>query len=494
MALVERGRGALAAQVAAYLGERVRGLAREQVDALVERVTDDIIYGGREAAEAIRQSIVQVGHESGRLTGDIVRGGAREIQAFANELAQSGRTWLEHLQEGGADINANDPTLQEIALANAGNPDLQGPVIDRVPNEVAVDENGFINEFDGAEELPDLGDLDPMDGNTEAPEASAPLAARAGGGGGPQSVSKETPISQYPSLSYGLQETHTTILPWTGWITATKTGSATDWLPNQLKVRMNTPYDMLDVAIAADPGNGVALAGNLFYGVPADSAANQSAGRYPERFTSASTEATEKPGWRDYWACLYDYYTVLGCEYEIEMLCPLAAGTSTAGLKVGVQFDTYSDTAGSTGNVMPKTKYSEVIAFKNIKWHTFGAGQTLTNNHISNRLTIRGSYKPGQAKRNIVNDGDVKTWTATSATLPVLKEYLTVNFWVDPLLGSASGTFITPVNMQISLKYIVQFKDLKEQARYPNSLNTGIDITQLLNETNTNNGALQRWA
>ena len=101
-----------------------------------------------------------------------------------------------------------------------------------------------------------------------------------------------------------------------------------------------------------------------------------------------------------------------------------------ANVVCGVQFDTYSDTATTTGNVMPLTYQREALAFKNIKWYTVW-NQNQANNVKDNITVIKGTYKPGQAKRNIVNDGDVKTWTATSTTLPNLKEILTLNFWSE---------------------------------------------------------------
>lgn len=371
----------------------------------------------------------------------------------------------------------------------------RGPRDTNPTREIETDAEGFIleNEPPG-EDLPDLTDLDPMDGSrgrdAEPDDGGTTLAARASSGG-MQTVSKETPISQYPSLSYGLPETHTTILPWTGWLTVTKAASATNWTPNQLKIRMNTPYDMLDVAIAADVGDGTALLGDVFYAVPANTSSppGQQAGRYPERFTSNSTEATEKPAWRDYWAQIYDYYTVLGCEWEVVCTNP-CTNQNGNNMLCGVQYDTYSDTATSTGNVMPLTKLSEVLTYKNIQWYKIESA-TSTDNR-SERTVIRGKYKPGQAKRNIINDGDVKTWTATSTTLPNLKEILTLNFWPDPAFPSPA---ITALNLQITLKYIVQFKDLKQQARYPNTITTNQDLIQTLNETNTASGtALQRWA
>ena len=352
----------------------------------------------------------------------------------------------------------------------------------------------------------------------DAPQA---LARAAPGGGGTNPISKETPILN-AQPSYGLQETHTTILPWTGWLSV---GGLDKTTPAQLKIRMNTPWDMLDVTTATTPADGGAATTKGFYNIQfgANGRYNNSAlCTYPESFNPNTTEANERPAWREYWAKLYDYYTVLGCEYEIIIYNPQVlylteqvilaqadvngTGTADDALRAGllgqpngyskqntdivcaVQYDTYSASATSTGNVMPLTRYSEVRTYKGIKWYPIPGGQ---------KKVIRGTYKAGQAKRNIVNDGDVKTWTATGTTLPNLSEILTLNFWNDPFFtGQSPSTFGTTnnptatgsgrngcANMEINLKYIVQFKDLKQQARYPNTITTDQDITQILGET-----------
>jgi hypothetical protein len=356
-------------------------------------------------------------------------------------------------------------------------------------------------------------------------------AARIGSGGGPGGgVSKETPVSPYPSLSYGLQETHTTVLPWVGWCAAAGLDNAT---PLQLRLRMNAPYDFLDMTTSPNPAaDGAVIATKGFYATKVDGV-----GRYtnttgnpafPVQFGANATTANERPQWREYWAKLYDYYTVLGCEYEIHLYNPVQmkqsrlityptktiaavtypsvmyreeGGFYNTDVVIATQFDTYSDTATSTGNVMPQANYEEMRAFKNINWTPVEGGR---------KAVIRGTYKPGQAARNIVNDGDVKTWTATGAALPNLKEILTLNFFTDPFYNARdkdfyitagsteiSGTgsqMFGAVNMEIKLKWIVQFKDLKQQARYPNTLVTDQDITQILNESIASSGsALMSW-
>lgn len=439
------------------------------------------------------------------------------------------------------------------------------PVIDKLPTNPKVakktdftPKKGFLEWYEddlqqrdhdwlwGGEDVdmdeePGLGDLIPENtgsGTSETgsgsgmdePMEPGPAESRMAAAGGSNQVSKETPISSYPSLSYGLPETHTTILPWTGWVSAAYLDKST---PLQLKIRMNSPYDMLDMGTEAAIGDGAYPTTKGFYARPIDPQGRISTsgtiGNYPAVFGDAETTAAERPQWREYWAALYDYYTVLGCEYEIILYNPVQlkaynnnyirnktiggtpfnatyfrdeAGNFNTDVVVATQFDTYSATATTTGNVMPKTNYAEMRAFKNIRWTPVPGGR---------KAIIRGKYHPGMAKRNIVNDGDVKTWTKVTDGIPnTLSEILTLNFFADPFNnarkpdGYGNAGDVEPnstgariggaVNMEINLKYIVQYKDLRLQARYPNSITNNQDITQILGDAITDKGsALMSW-
>lgn len=333
--------------------------------------------------------------------------------------------------------------------------------------------------------LPDLQDLIPDStmSSTNEPVTAQPEAAimRAGptnGGGGPNAVSKETPISPYPSLSYGLQETHTTILPYNCWISCTMANNTS--VPQQLRIRTNAINDMLDLTVLTLPGGSGTSWTSAGFNQYLSTHDHKVANTAPYGVMGVGTKTDEQLQWRNYWEAIYEYYTVLGCEYEITLENPSI--TNGEDVLCAIQYDTYSDTATSTGNVMPVTGMEEIQYFKNIQYKRIPSNTRHTNDSI---VVINGTYKPGQAKRNIVNDGDVKTWTKTDGSLPNLKEILTLNFVKHPMAWGTSYN----VNIQIKLKYIVQFKDLKVQARYPNTLITNQDIIQTLNETKTASGA-----
>ena len=79
----------------------------------------------------------------------------------------------------------------------------------------------------------------------------------------------------------------------------------------------------------------------------------------------------------------------------------------------------------------------------------------------------------------------MKTWIKTNLGVtgpdaPTLKEYLTFYFYRHPLSFSNQvvGTSNTQgCNVQITLKYVVQFKDLRVEARYPAAAATDFTLT-----------------
>lgn len=175
------------------------------------------------------------------------------------------------------------------------------------------DQEAFNREMDRAVgPLPNLPGTrqPPMDGEP-SPE---PAAARAAQPGMPGSVSKETQISPYPSLTYGLQETHTTILPYRAYCSVVTGGSSTaGYAGVKLELRMNGIWDCIITNVETTLGAGSTPG---IFGVPLIQAAPSNSGRtsnkaFPIVHTTDPVTA-EGPAWRNYWAQLYEYYTVLG--------------------------------------------------------------------------------------------------------------------------------------------------------------------------------------
>jgi len=182
---------------------------------------------------------------------------------------------------------------------------------------------------------------------------------------------------------------------------------------------------------------------------------------FPKNFVSATDGSLERPWFRGVWDKLYQYYTVIGCEYEVTIMNP-----NTFENHGMVAWTLETDGVNSSVVTRPTMDLFELMGQKNIRYEPCWA--TNSEGH-SNMTVIQGKYKPGQAKRSITNDGDVKTWTAVAST-PTFREYLQLLFYQHPFTQQqATGAISTKLNVQVRLKYIVQFKDLNENAGMPNS-------------------------
>ena len=358
------------------------------------------------------------------------------------------------------------------------------PRDDQSPNTWNIDYNGdsvpdlddLLNSEPNTEDLINNSAPDPtsdMDIDQEGPAPTEAAARASGGSSNP--ISRETPISRYPSLTYGLQETHTTILPWVGWcsmyIVANRTvaGTGTSSVSNDkgvtLRIHLNRPSQMIpdvnEIALSTSP----AVPG--IYNQPGSLTSGTANMTYPA--TLKASGADQIPQWLTWWARLYEQYTVLSTEYEVVL--NNVEDSHGGRVLIGYEMDSYSDTEGASGNIIPDCTLVEALNFKNMKWRNLGTNRnTVSDGH---ETIIRGIHKPGSIRRNVVNDGDVKTWTKTEIAgtieLPKLHETLTIKGWRHPLSYSPSET--SWVHVQVKLKFIVQFKDLRAALRYPSAIN-----------------------
>ena len=266
-----------------------------------------------------------------------------------------------------------------------------------------------------------------MEAPTDNNQQLAAMRSGGGGGGSNNPVSKETPITP-AQPSYALQETHTTTCHWTGYASAIGVDHNS---PVVAEFRLTSPADIVVTELAGFPGAGSAWTKGL-HKAPfndANSATPAPGASFPSEMNSGSYVA-ERANWFNYWAKIYEYYTVTGCHYKITLINP-AAGNG-ADIIVGTSFDAYSDVQGSTGNVTPiNGKLHEAMQWKHMNWKLIPSGGSTKND--DNTAIISGYYRPGQTRRNISNDGDVKTWTKTDGSLPNLKETIKLRFYKAPL-------------------------------------------------------------
>lgn len=394
-------------------------------------------------------------------------------------------------------LTAGAGSLSTLALQHilnkmkeyTGNPDHEAGVDSDVDEgmEVEIGSDGTLVN------LPDQGETDitalPRDPRTGRKRLRAEMeadaggedgggqiveAARASGGGGANPVSKETPVTIAPSISYGLPETHTTIIPWNFWFSMAYVGSLASVVPPKLSFRLNSIDDIVITPIGTLAAG--ALVTNGVFNVPlvgnnARPATNPPV--FPRTITNGAS-TSEQPFWANYWKKIYEYYTVIGTEYKITCnnITPSQQNCSALIL---YDMDSYSDTVGATGNVTPDAVVAELLSYPRMgKKALVGTSPSLVSQEPYEM--IQGRHKPGDISRNISNDGDVKTWTKTDGTLPTLKEIMNIRCAKSPFYTGGTDGHVS-VNFQVEIKMIVQFKDLKLAARYPMTGQTPIQPT-----------------
>ena len=303
-----------------------------------------------------------------------------------------------------------------------------------------------------------------MDTNKDVPMESArgvSVGTQASGMKGTQ----ETPISMQKPV-YGVPETRTVILPWTQYLSAGVPANNTSAC-NNFSIRLTSPYDTL-VDNLTLPTAGTAIGTGLYNKLAETGQQNTwqaTLMSFPAE-TGAGANTSEAPMWRSYFDKLYDYYTCLGVEYEITVCNPIQK--LNADVVVGVGVDTYSTT--STGNVFPTgASLFQMETWPGLQWRVIKSTADGTTDQTF--TVFKGYYKPGQEKRNVNNDEDVKTWTKTTEQ-PSLTE--TLRIFISRAAFN-DQTNRQALNFRIKMKFIIQFKDLKVNYRFPLSGQTAIN-------------------
>ena len=319
------------------------------------------------------------------------------------------------------------------------------------------------------------------------------MVLRAGGMGGEgANGTGETPVTENVPRELGVfTETRTAILPLRFFLSLTQLGTGIN--NNILKIRLNSPYNILRDTTFVNETEGLAPAGG-----PQTTQAQPYSATLPAIFQGYETtlipavpptantsgsgvvaDANLKPAWRGWYEKIYESYHTIETKYKVTLYNQeLRPGQRAI---VYEDYDTY--TASSSGNIMPTTneRFYYNTQWKRVKSHILAERNNPTNEPWIK--TIEGTWKPGMLAKNTVNAEEIKAWYATGAE-PSPQ-------WVENLVlvgfNDTTSTEFVNINIMVELQYHVQFKDLKESFRYPQStnptiaLNTPGDIMQVPN-------------
>jgi hypothetical protein len=341
-----------------------------------------------------------------------------------------------------------------------------------------------------------------MDDGNEVQERSIAVG---NGKSGQSSVTKETPILAHPP-TYFLNETATVLMPVTFYFSGVcGTDSALD-----IKVGLNTIVNPLRTTLSlpgADVATGIGALytpglynrkivtsnntigignGSRVYNV-ASNDTSWGSGNYPlatnwsvnkrafPNFLPAGNQPI--PKMKNFYDNFYEFYSVINCDYQMTFSINPGIDFLNNDLLVASTIDTYADGKPVNNQAPTGQKLANVKQWQDIKWQALSAYNIYDSN--SKYQVISGSYKPGSVKGLVLNDGDAKLWTPTN-TDPTYKEDLHLLVFPHPLntyhgsnlttrTGDNSYTTanaLATFNCECTLKYVVQFKDLKVALRY----------------------------
>lgn len=273
----------------------------------------------------------------------------------------------------------------------------------------------------------------------------------------------ETPIT-VAQPSYSESETLTKYLPFTYWFTVARPTFVT---PLEFEINLTHPQNMITFSSNMTvPTPGAAISKGFFTHNTSDTTVltnwNNPLIAYPR--TISATPQVQRPATIQWYSSRYKYYTVLNCHYKITM--QNVKNTSNSDVWMSYGYNVSNPT--KVGNVYPveNVNIQDEMYWKDLKSIIIPSKGTPTSKDRG-IVILEGNYKPGQAKKNVENDGDVQRWTAIEDNgglgIPKLRETFVARFYRAPFAQFDSGV----IRVQVQLVYTIQFKDLNMKLSHP---------------------------
>lgn len=300
---------------------------------------------------------------------------------------------------------------------------------------------------------------DTMDGDTDMGEASS-SAAKAGASA--TAAAKHHHETKILNLRphYGIPDAITTILPWTMYFSAVSPATNNSSSSTHFYFRTTSLSDIFPRELT-DPTENTAYTAGLYNAVAGRDTTWPSTSRAFPGTTADGTHTSERPQWAFWFAKQYQAYCVLKCEWEVTMHNPRSAVNGDLIIGYGAEV-----TGTTDGKVYPDTGLTIAEHFPDMKFKVLRSSNDGTDS--GNWLTFSGTYYPGQEASHVRNDEDVETWTKytdpTALPAPSLYERMRFMIWKGPFNIREEAQ---PVNIRLSLRLTVQFRDLVPVLRHP---------------------------
>lgn len=336
-------------------------------------------------------------------------------------------------------------------------------------------------------------DSDTKRTSMDRPIGDNQLALRAGGapspgGGGPQ----ETAVSNYNRIEGNIfGETRTVSLPWVGYFSMNVLDKSS---PVVLKINMNDPYQILTgnsltaQTINTTKTKGLSnccskeISSTNFTSLTTDNnfpctVIGPTAKTATVTSSGTLTDASAVPARRPIYDRLYESHHTIETKWTVTV--EYSTNEPNGGGIMFMDWDAY--TASSTGNVIPTDqRLIHYLKWPRVNTHRFGVRYLQNDGENSFKKSFSGVWRPGQVLKNTANDEDIKTWYPNAAPSPQWVESLVLLGMADEYSQShGEGNF----NVKVELEFIVQYKDLKRFARYPQIGDSTTNVIQFPADT-----------
>lgn len=268
--------------------------------------------------------------------------------------------------------------------------------------------------------------------------------------GDPRNSTSETEPSNIPlyaSLSTPFSDTVQVVMPYYSFTTAGSIPSGTTGNLQSYAIRLNTPYDcILDTA--------------LVFTSDATPATAPSADAQEATINSAM--------WYNYYKQLYNYYTVI--QADITVRFRNTTNSKNGELAVyrylhGREIPRYYE----SGSTAIHHRYKRL--HPNISWKFLQSNGGVTEltavgvknePYYDNWVEFSNIIKPGDIEHEVAEDELLEVWSLFDK-VPATPEYMSFHIQRSPRSADVTMTY----DIEVDVKYYVQFKDLKNTYRYP---------------------------
>ena len=312
--------------------------------------------------------------------------------------------------------------------------------------------------------------------------AAPPAVAMTEPGSGNDRGLKETPIDDVWNVQRGPPKYQFATLPF-----MYDTRYDGTFTMRQAAFRMTSPYNVLVATSNSDVNAGAGSSSKSAY-------------------VADSGDATaQKARWYDYYSAQYKYYHVVGCRWHLtvenygnnpfwihqlyynDVEPPITADNNDILLWDEVNsyyVGTHAVAVLSSGKLEENQTNSNDTNMDTSNNPTNATANFETGNNIQSRsrgpvVQMSGQYQTGDVKRDIRLDSEVENWTAVAAN-PALPERLLFRFQTQnnqQETNSANSTDqIFSFRFFIRLEYLVEFKELKDELKWP-TIKQPISIT-----------------